>query len=153
MELNQKLKIDGCITKEICISGRKLSEIERILGFHRNRLEKGMVVLALTRKPKADEFNFGGYTQVAGHRYEENYGGVELDVLKAKENIIRNVFKTHGPNRLIKVLPNIRHDIAMSDDHQYPPGLGVPQWKLEDPIEMKVVGIVKGYPDARYYRR
>ncbi len=153
MKIHDEEKIKGCITKEICLSGRTLSEIERILGFHKGRLAKGMVVLALTRKPKANEFEFGGYTQVASHHFEENYGGVALDESKAKENIIKNVFKTHGPNRLVKVLPNIRHDLAMSDDHQYPPGLGVPQWNLTKEIEMKVVGIVNEYPDGRYYRR
>jgi hypothetical protein len=35
-----------------------------------------------------------------------------------------------GPDRLVKVLPGIAHSEEIDLDEQYPPGYGVPQWRL-----------------------
>jgi hypothetical protein len=44
--------------------------------------------------------------------------------------VMRETFTTAGTNRLVKVLPNTPHSELMNYDEQYPPGHGVPQWKL-----------------------
>ena len=150
MKLNTPLPIKGCITQEKYLRGRTLAEIERILGFHTGRLSQGMIVAALTQIPRADQFEFRGYTQVAGHHYQQQYGNITFDITKAKNKIIKEVFKTHGPDRLVKVLPNIRHNNLMLDDIQYPPGKGVPQWEITKPLQSVVVAVVHGYPSGRF---
>ena len=47
MQLNQINQIKGCITQERYIKGRSLTELERILGFEKGRLDKGIVVAGL----------------------------------------------------------------------------------------------------------
>jgi hypothetical protein len=45
-----------------------LQELENILGFHKGRLSKGIVVAALLQIPSKPQFELLGYTQVAGHK-------------------------------------------------------------------------------------
>ena len=44
-----------------------------------------------------------------------------------------------GPDRLVKVLPGIAHSEEIDPDEQYPPGYGVPQWRLLVPLPGAVV--------------
>jgi hypothetical protein len=55
----------------------------------------------------------------------------------------KETFTTVGVNRLVKVMPNTPHAEHMENDEQYPPGLGVPQWKLTSKINAEVVAIIK----------
>ena len=57
---------------------------------------------------------------------------------------------TAGFERLVKVLPALRHDPALNPDIQYPPGHGAPQWVAKTSLRGKVVGVVTGYPNGRY---
>ena len=148
MFINKSIRVTGCITQEKYIKGRSLTDIERILGFHAGRLNEGMVVAALQQIPAKDQFQLLGYTQVAEHRFNTSaLKGLDSDELK--ETVRQNTFSLYGVNRLIKVMPNIRHQQLMKDDDQYPPGSGVPQWKLTSPVYAIVVAIVK--PGERYF--
>jgi hypothetical protein len=141
MWANQLIQVSGCITQEKYIKGKSLSEIERILGFHYGRLNSGIVVAALLKIPGNDQFNLLGYTQVSEHRFNNNaLSG--LDVTKIKNFIRANVFTLTGIDRLIKVIPNTGHQSGVSDDEQYPPGHGVPQWKLTDKLPARVIAVV-----------
>lgn len=141
MFINKSIQVTGCITQEKYIKGKSLTEVERILGFHAGRLSDGMVVAALQQIPAKDQFQLLGYTQVAEHRFNSAaLKGLEVD--KLKEFVRQNTFSLHGLNRLIKVLPNMRHQPFMKNDDQYPPGDGVPQWKLTSPVYAVVVALV-----------
>ena len=142
MNLHDYISVRGCITQEKYIKGRTLKDIERILGFHQGRLSKGMIVAALLQTPSKRGFELLGYTQVAGHRFDKD-ALKTLDVDKLKELVMQNAFTTVGTNRLVKVIPNIPHSNSMTDDEQYPPGWGVPQWKLTTTLTARVIAVVK----------
>ncbi|MCC3158606.1 hypothetical protein LJ737_15255 [Hymenobacter sp. 15J16-1T3B] len=141
MFLNQTISVSGCITQEKFIKGRTLSELERLLGFHAGRLEKGIIVAALLQLPDIDQFELLGYTQVAEHNFSANaLNGLDINKLKAM--VRQNVFTTVGNDRLVKIKPNTPHSEYMSNDEQYPPGSGVPQWKLISKMDAEVIAIV-----------
>ena len=132
------LTVRGCITQEKYIKGRTLPELENILGFHAGRLAQGATVAALLQVPTKSQFNLLGYTQVAEHRIsKEAFNGLDTD--KLKDLLLRETFTTVGANRLVKVIAKTGHSKEMSDDEQYPPGWGVPQWKLTAEMPAQVI--------------
>lgn len=142
MNLNEYIQIRGCITQEKYVKGRSSAELERVLGFKTGRLFSGYVVAVLEEVPKLDEFELLGYTQVAGHKFgPEALNG--LDVNKLKQTVQQTVFTISGTNRLVKIMPNLPHQQFMSNDEQYPAGLGVPQWKLVKPVYARVIKVAK----------
>lgn len=142
MNLNEYIQIRGCITQEKYAKGRSTAELERILGFKTGRLFSGYVVAALEQVPHLDEFELLGYTQVAEHRFgAEALQG--LDVNKLKQTVQQTVFSITGNNKLVKILPDLPHQQFMSNEEQYPTGLGVPQWKLVKPVYARIIKVVK----------
>ena len=141
MLLHQNIQIKGCITQEHYIKGRSLAELERILGFQTGRLDKGIVVAALTQLPAAHQFELLGYSQVAEHKHSPD-ATKGLDVKKLKEIVLKEAFTLFGYKRLVKVMANQSHNDQLDNDAQYPPGQGVPQWKLISLVDAKVVAIV-----------
>jgi len=138
MHSSQFLTVRGCITQEKYIKGRTLSELESILGFHKGRLAKGATIAALLQVPTKGQFNLLGYTQVAEHKInQEAVKGLDSD--KLKDLLLRETFTTVGVNRLVKVIAKTGHSKDMSEDEQYPPGWGVPQWKLSALMPAQVI--------------
>lgn len=143
----QFLTVRGCITQEKYIKGRSLSELENILGFHAGRLAQGATVAALLQVPAKSQFNLLGYTQVAEHKIgQEAFKG--LDTEKLKDHLLLETFTTFGVNRLVKIIPKTEHSAKMQNDEQYPPGQGVPQWKLTAEMPAQVISELK--PGDRY---
>ena len=145
MNLHDVMFVGGCITQDKFLKGRTLAELESILGYHQGRLSTGMTVVALLQIPGPNDFKLLGYSQVAEHRFNMPS---QLDVDKLKQLVMNTAFALDGPNRLVKVLPNTRHNNDLSDDDQYPSGQGIPQWKLTSRIPSRVVAIVN--PGERY---
>ena len=142
MKLHEIIQVHGCITQEICIKGKTLPELERILGFQKGRLANGIVVATLIQLPTINQFELLGYTQVAEHKFGS--AAIRgLDTKKLKEMVLRDVFTLVGPKRLVKIIPNTSHDKSLSSDIQYPPGRGVPQWKLTSSVSARVVNIIQ----------
>ena len=138
---SQFITVCGCITQEKYIKGRTLSELESILGFHAGRLAKGATVAALLQVPGKSGFNLLGYTQVAEHKFnQEALKGLNTD--KLKDLLLQEFFTTVGTNRLVKVIATTEHAKDMNDDDQYPPGWGIPQWKLTSPLPAQVIAVV-----------
>lgn len=142
MTLHEILKIKGCITQEHYIKGKTVSEMERILGFEKGRFQNGITVLALIQMPEAHQFDLLGYSQVAGHKFN-NASLKGMDVKKLKEMVVKEAFTLAGVKRLVKVIPNTPHNHLVDNDIQYPPGLGVPQWKLTGKVSARVVATLK----------
>jgi hypothetical protein len=142
MQLHEIIKISGCITQEHYIKYRSLRELELILGFREGRLEAGAAVVALLKAPGIDEFTLLGYTQVAEHRFNKA-AAERLDVKKLKEQLLKDRFTSQGPKRLVKVITNTRENPKLTDDENYPPGWGIPQWKLTELVSARVVAIIK----------
>ena len=151
--------LHGCFTKQLVLQGRTLRDIELILGYHMGRLSEGAWFAAAVRLPEIDNFELAGYTQVAGHHTVKQYGDLnnpgsaaEKETYTAMKKMAMNSWKTFGTDRLIKVLPSIRHSSHMEDDVQYPPGHGVPQWNVKkgSPLSCRLISFVKDYPDGRF---
>lgn len=146
MKVGDSIPVSGCVTKEKFIAGRTLAEIEKILGFHSGRLSGGITVVALTQLPAVQNFELAAYSNVATHRYQTPAG---LNLEKLKEEA-KKTWAVTGSERLVKVLPAVRHDRNLDPDIQYPPGQGAPQWVVKTPLPGKVVGVVTVYPSGRY---
>lgn len=141
MQVNDIIQVAGFITREISIKGRSLREIEDILGFHSGRLSGGAAIAVLLQVPQLHQFDLAGYTQVADHRIDRNKMLQGLDENKLK-SLVADRFTTQGIDRLVKVIPFTRHNPSMTNEEQYPPGQGVPQWKLKQEIPAQVVSLL-----------
>lgn len=139
MHIHEIIQVKGCITQERYIKGKTMPELERILGFQKGRLHKGVVVAVLIQMPTIHQFELLGYSQVAEHRFGGTAG---LDANKLKEMVLKEAFTLAGPKRLVKVIANTPHSDLLDNDTQYPPGLGVPQWKLTSRVSARVIDIV-----------
>lgn len=149
--------LKGFFTKQIYLQGQTLVEIERRLGFDSGRLSQGAWFAAATVLPNPHEFEFAGYSQVAGHHTSEQYGDInnpknkhEEDAYILQKKAIINTWKIYGSDRLVKVIPMIGHSYHMGQDYQYPPGSGIPQWRIISPIYCKGICMVKDYPNGRF---
>lgn len=158
-KLNNLVELGGFFTTQLWVQGKTLREIERLMGFDNGRLSQGAWFATVAfRLPKPEEFEFAGYSHVAGHRTTKVYGNLnspqtqnEKDYYaKQKETIIRTKWSMQGSSRLIKVVPMIGHSIFMGDDFQYPPGAGIPQWKLVKKLYWKGISFVKEYSEERF---
>ncbi len=141
MHLHEIIPVSGCITQEYFIKGKTLTELERLLGFQKGRLANGAVVAALIQMPTAHQFNLLGYSQVAEHKFG-SAATAGLDTDKLKELVVKEVFTLAGIKRLVKIMANTPHNNTLDNNIQYPPGSGVPQWKLTSRVSARVVGIV-----------
>ena len=59
-------KMGGFVTRQINVQGQSLGEIERRLGYHSGRLKAGAIFWIAELLPTHQQFEFAGYTQVAG---------------------------------------------------------------------------------------
>lgn len=141
MKLNELILVSGCITQERYIKGRSMAELEQLLGFEKGRLNTGIAVAALIQLPNINQFQLLGYSQVAEHKFK----GSEfknLDIAKLKEIVMKETFTLIGHKRLVKVIANKPHNAGMDNDTQYPPGSGIPQWKLTSSLPARIAGVV-----------
>jgi hypothetical protein len=140
--------VRGCVTKEKFIRGRALADLEKLLGFSAGRLRQGIGVIRPCRLPAATEFDLGGYTQVAIHRHETPRGVVPA-VLRQNAH---DSWTLRGPESLVKIVAFTPHNPELSDDFQYPPGGGIPQWVVKPLARVPgvVVALVTGYPGGRW---
>jgi hypothetical protein len=149
----------GFITQEKYVRNKSLGELERLLGFRTGRLSKGAKIYYLTQLPGTEQFHFRGYSQVAGDKYEKEYGKASVvdrpaqgesekdfreRVLRIKKHIIQTVWAETGPDRLVKISANIRH----TQEETYPPGLGIPQWELAAGMPARLIAEINDYPNG-----
>ena len=143
--------IQGYFTQKKCIQYAikkgGLRNIEQTVGFHSGRLKNGAYILELTRLPKPSEFEFAGYSQVASHRFRTTFPNIETDlnIPEAKKSVIDMWNKEGGSSTLVKIIPITEHSTIMNDDNQYPPGFGIPQWKLIQPVNARIINLITDY--------
>jgi hypothetical protein len=140
MSTGDLIEVNGYVTKDKFLVGRTLKEIEGYLGFHTGRLSAGATFVKLTRLPSVGEFQLAAYSMTAAHRHATP---PELDISKLK-SLAMESWKLVGGDRLIKVMPTVRHNPGMSDNEQYPPGAGVPQWRIMPAV--RIPGIIVAEP-------
>lgn len=151
MNVGDTLNIKGYITQMHFVVKKSGPQLENLLGFKAGRLGFGWAMLHLTKLPKPSEFQFRGYSQMSGgiakghlknpldkRTAEQRLEDDNYDVVKLKEQIIKNVFAISGVKRLVKIIPNKKP----SGNKDYPPGSGIPQWELVKPMKFKVAGVI-----------
>lgn len=153
------VSLSGFFTTQIYLQGKTLGEIEMLVGFDRGRLINGAWFVTAINLPKMEDFDLVGYSQVAGHHTKEQYGDLnnpngkwEEDSYRIKKQNAMSGWNSFGSQRLIKIIPMVGNDPLMSDDYQYPPGSGIPQWKIKRnrPILWRGICYVGDYPNGRF---
>lgn len=142
--------ISGDITQLSAIILADIRKTERNLGFHIGRLTGGYKILVLKKQPQPADFEFSGTTLRSGGR--DGLPGKTTQEDKARPRVHDNLMEargakdyegmqrialqniqTNGPKRLVKIIPEIRHNDNMSPRNQYPMGGGFLQWTLKKP--------------------
>jgi hypothetical protein len=141
--LNKTYPMKGCITQRGSLKGRSLRELENLLGYADGRLKSGAYICELQQLPAKDQFTLAGYTQVPTHKTNEAYGKVELDLGVIYKNLMKD-WTMGGSKTPVKLIPVSDHDYTLSNDQQYPPGSGIPQWVLTTPLPFLVVKFIQG---------
>ena len=141
----------GFVLKLSFIRGQSSAEIEKRIGYRPGRLSSGWALLVLLKKPEVDEFQLGGYTQLSGGMVvERTRSGVPVKVsidevaraddsaadlrlgtgyAQLKRNAL-DAMQISGPDYIVKVMPTMPNVQSMPAEEQYPPGSGIPQWRL-----------------------
>ncbi|MBK8566756.1 MAG: hypothetical protein IPN76_26345 [Saprospiraceae bacterium] len=149
-------RLSGFFTQQKFIVGQTLPELERRLGYRSGRLAQGAYVYRAEQLPTANDFELYGYSQVSGDKL--NTGGqydrskanklwpgskdIELNKLKS---IAMSGWQLSGPDSLVKVMPVTPH----SENETYPPGSGVPQWRVTNAVQCRLVVFIKG-PNGKF---
>jgi hypothetical protein len=141
LSLNARVRKTGFVTKALFLRGRTTSELEDRLGYAEGRLCNGYWLLFLEQMPTPGDFEFMGYSQMSGGiplghlnppgglTAEQSLRAGGMDMLRLKQKFIRETFKLSGPERLAKVIPLDPAHGPMP----YPPGSGIPQWRIVEP--------------------
>lgn len=141
-----RIVLRGFFTSQKWVSGKSLSELEGLIGYRPGRLgSQGASVYAFNRVPENWEFDVKGYTNVSG--------GMNIDPkwlaadaaaagyyaktgMRSSETVLKDNARASmtvtGPNRLIKIKP-----ILDDPSDPYPPGMGIPQWRVSDQAAQK----------------
>ncbi|GJD53319.1 hypothetical protein OPKNFCMD_6094 [Methylobacterium crusticola] len=121
--------------------------IERMIGYGTGRLAKGYFVLVLKDRLTEDDFEFGGTTLRSGGR--EGLPAASAAADKARVRVHDRILRERGPagyrmlqkgalvsvtptgeDRIVKILPAIRHADDLPPNVQYPMGGGGLQWNV-----------------------
>lgn len=180
-EKEEIYNVRGFFTKDKFLDEKSLVEIESLIGYHHGRLSEGANIFRIIIPEKwhlnepdflkqfLTQFELFGYSQVAeqhAYRYKYSHQDASGNTIINENNIIGNpkydidVFKkmalesweNEGPNSLIKIQPTTLHDDTILIDDQYPPGSGIPQWKIVYGIKWKAKLVAKldKYSDIYY---
>ncbi len=154
-EVGDRTLVTGYVTQAHFLRGHSAEELEKRLGFDEGHLSEGFVVVFLDRVPDTREFEFGGYTQMPdgvlqGHldekrdprTTEQRMEDAGLNVDDLRRRVVNDEFAVAGHRRLAKVYP-IR-ETPREEKAYYPPGSGVPQWRIKGktPVEGRVAAVV-----------
>jgi hypothetical protein len=151
------VNLSGYFTSLNYLQGKTLAEIERLVGYDAGRLKQGAWFATPITLPGINDFDLAGYSQVADHRAKAQYGDMnkpanksEQDAFIIKKKNAMSQWSLIGAQRLVKVIPMTGHSYQMSDDYQYPPGAGIPQWKVKRERSVLCRGIcyVGNYPNG-----
>lgn len=142
--------IHGDITQLHAIILANPRAIEANLGYGAGRLAAGYKIVLLPTLPTPYQFELSGTTLRSGGRLGAPADTPEADTLRKRvhddileerseagysalqEAALRNMQVT-GPKRLVKILPDTRHDEDARPKDQYPIGGGFLQWNLKEP--------------------
>jgi hypothetical protein len=143
LRLHQSISVDGYVTQHHFLRGQDARELERRVGYGAGRLKDGFYLLFLNRVPKPDEFELKGYSHLPGGKpvgatddAEAHLKAGHFDIEKLKLLLIKSKFTVSGSDRLAKILP-------FADGSSYPPGSGIPQWRLTKKLPCIVAAVIE----------
>lgn len=145
MKIHEHVDWGGCFTLAKFVLGRTTFQLEQILGFRSGRLSKGAFIGTLHRLPEPHEFELLGYSNVAEHHFKKPEN---LDILKLKK-LARSTWSALGENQPVKIFP-VSEKFSPDPDLEYPPGWGVPQWKLISLMKFEIVAYIEGNQVAKW---
>ncbi len=163
MPLASPVRIDGFVTQLIGLLGKSTAELEKILGYGAGRLQEGYTLLLLADTIGPNDFELRGMTtfpdgvprgqplnarlnteaMVRGSLSQVAADRGRFDALKAQQ--AREIFVTSGPKRIAKVMP-------VRGGAEYPPGSGIPQWRIGPNKKNFIIGAHVGRGE-RVFRR
>lgn len=131
------------------LRARSLEHLEELAGYRRGRLSaKGLLIYRFLRVPEITEFEVRGSTITPEHKwnaedakvrlaelakvaaYHRNTGVPSFDEIQRKN--ARETMDVSGDNTPVKLYP-----LDSLDSEVYPPGHGIPQWRLTDEVKRK----------------
>ena len=142
MKVGDHMSVGGYATRLLFLAGQTPNELETRIGYHRGRLAQGFWLLVLAEQVRPADVELVGYSHFSGGKIGHPSQSARPTVESAAADQFGAEFLTHskmrlassfaevGAQRLVKVLPAIRHDAAMANADQYPPGSGIPQFNL-----------------------
>lgn len=139
MKVNDIVQRRGCITLAKYVRGRTTAELERDLGYRSGRLSNGAFIGVLRQLPQVYEFDLLGYSNVAEHHFKKPDA---LDISKLKNLVRTQTWSAFGENQPVKIFP-ISGQGSDDLDLEYPPGWGVPQWKLTSLMAFEIVAFME----------
>lgn len=145
MKAGEIVQRRGCVTLLKFLVGKSLPELEQLIGYHSGRLAHGAYFARFRagQPIQPSDIQLLGYSQVAEHHFINQYGAVTKQFNLAQlTKMAWGYWQEEGLHNIVKVFPKIDHDNAMDNDIQYPPGRGIPQWKLNRPFDFEVVKFV-----------
>jgi len=145
-KVGQTQDLKGDFTKAMYFRSQPAAEVERRVGYRAGRLREGYWLMFLQQMPSAEQFEFGGYSQLSGGielghlpqnvgkpTAEDRLRSDGFDLPKLKRKIIAGHFLLMGAGRLAKIRP-VAPAHGGKDEPDYPPGSGIPQWTLKVPL-------------------
>lgn len=145
MKVGETIQRRGCVTLFKFLVGKTLPELEQLIGYHSGRLAQGAFFARLRpgQLLQSSDIQLLGYSQVAEHHFKDQYGPIVQSFdLNQLTKMALGYWEQEGLHNIVKVFPTIDHDNTMDNDIQYPPGKGIPQWKLNRLLDFEVVKFV-----------
>ena len=160
LEIDQRLRLGGDVTQLNGVIGKTTSQLEEAIGYENGRLREGWNLLFLCEDVSIGDFRWGHTTALSGGRSKEAYefqgeyyyaeiqDEVRFDIFKKQEfdearadrvfdakmdHELQLLRDRTSPRRIVKVLPNVRHDPSKPWWVQYPDARrssAISQWKL-----------------------
>jgi hypothetical protein len=162
-QLGATVPLGGDVTSLQWIKPGFEVETCRSLGYRIDRLSGGYQIAVLRQMPGPDDFIFSGTTMRSGgrfglpisdrdsdrqrrHVHDEMVKERGAEAVRQMRRAALSMISLQGTQRLVKMLPEIRHDPLMSPAEQYPMGGGGLQWTLVKPLDFLIA--VQVYPDG-----
>ncbi len=147
--LGETHKADGFFGKLRWLVNKPADELEQRIGYGSGRLSQGWWLLLLMEPIGPDDFEFAGHSHLSGGRighprlgngrvtaHDDLRGILSPEGFRRQQQNLATSFTTAGVDRVAKIVPR------SGDDGAYPPGTGIPQWRLLVPKSFIVAASV-----------
>lgn len=145
--------VQGFIVPKEHISDCNLAQLESILGFVKGRLKQGAAFAQLYELPAQHELEYFGSTQTPAHHWNENrenLSNLGVDVIEHNRLNEAAYHYLNPASKLIKVIPLKDHDPMLSEDENWPSGIGAMQYRLKVKKPAVIIEVIEDYPNGKF---